>query len=172
MWKSTWRRWARHAGLSEAASRRMADQVDDWLSKDVTVAAFHALPGEPLLQSIFDERRRWLLPRVDGDHMTFHEWPTELEQIAFGLWQPTAGSPEVPPAEIDVMIIPGLAYDRRGVRLGRGAGYYDRFLAKHRAPVTVGVIEARRFVERLPRVDHDEPVDLVITEAGPQSLGR
>lgn len=98
--------------------------------------------------------------------MTFHEWGAESETIDFGLRQPTAAAPVVPPTEIDVMVIPGLAFDRTGVRLGRGGGFYDRFLAAHPDIDTVGVVPAVRFVAALPKESHDAAVRWIATEAG------
>lgn len=170
MWKTTWRRWARNAELSEAAAVRIVQQLDDWLPTGTTVAAYQALAGEPSIGPIVDQRRRWLLPRVHGQSMSFHPWDSELEEIAFGLKQPVAGSPSVDPTSIDAMVIPALAFDRHGVRLGRGAGYYDRYLAEHRPATTVGIIPATRLVEQLPRLTHDQAVDWIATEAGVKSV--
>ena len=171
MWKHTWRRWARGGGCSTVGSARIAAGIDAWLPVGVTVTAFHALGDEPLLDSIVDERRRWLAPRIDGDTMTFHDWSAATEMVAFGLRQPTAAMPAVPASEIDIMIIPGLAFDRTGIRLGRGGGFYDRFLAAHPVEDTVGVIPAVRFVEALPREPHDAAMAWIATESGVRSVG-
>ncbi|HEY8393946.1 MAG TPA: 5-formyltetrahydrofolate cyclo-ligase, partial [Thermaerobacter sp.] len=63
-------------------------------------------------------------------------------------------------------LIPGLAFDRQGWRLGRGAGYYDRFLAAWRGAWRVGVAPERFVFPRLPRDAHDRRMDWVVTEAG------
>lgn len=148
------------------SGHRLATALDRWLPDGITVTAYHALEGEPVLEDIVDDRRRWLVPRVDGAAMTFHEWGAESETIDFGLRQPTAAAPVVPPTEIDVMVIPGLAFDRTGVRLGRGGGFYDRFLAAHPDIDTVGVVPAVRFVAALPKESHDAAVRWIATEAG------
>jgi 5-formyltetrahydrofolate cyclo-ligase len=64
---------------------------------------------------------------------------------------------------VDVVLAPGLAVDRRGVRLGRGAGYYDRALAAVRAPVAVLLYDAELVEEDLPAEPHDRPVTAVVT---------
>lgn len=149
------------------ATRRIAAALDVWLPTGVTVTGYHALGDEPGLDSIVDDRRRWLAPRVEGDSMTFHDWAAPTETIPFGLQQPTGQAPVVPAGEIDVMVIPGLAFDRSGVRLGRGGGYFDRFLAAHPEVVeTIGVCPVARLVEVLPRQPHDAAVRWIVTEAG------
>ena len=66
------------------------------------------------------------------------------------------------------MIVPGLAFTRRGDRLGQGGGWYDRVLAGVRDDcVTIGVAFAPQLVDELPVEPHDRPVDLVVTEHGP-----
>lgn len=148
------------------SSRRIAAALNDWLPAGITVTGYHALGGEPLLDPIVDDRRRWLAPRVEGKALTFHEWHAETETIVFGLQQPTAAAPVVDPSDIDVMVIPGLAFDRHGVRLGRGGGFYDRFLGTHPDIDTVGVVPSARSVELLPRESHDMAVRWIATEAG------
>ena len=116
-----------------------------------------------------DSPRRWLVPRVVGDVMTFHDADAETEVVAFGLRQPTRAAAVVPPQEIDAMVIPGLAFDRGGIRLGRGRGYYDRFLGDHAPEMTIGVIPASRLVEALPNTAHDQAVGWLVTESGVRS---
>ena len=67
---------------------------------------------------------------------------------------------------LDLVIVPALAFDRQGHRLGRGRGYFDRFLARvPRRAARVGLAFGFQVVERLPRLSHDQPVDRVITES-------
>ena len=70
-----------------------------------------------------------------------------------------------PAASLDVIIIPGVAFDRRGYRLGYGGGYYDRFLALE-APqaLRIGIAFQMQLVERLPEEPHDVPMDMLLTE--------
>lgn len=148
------------------AAQRITAALDEWLPTGITVTGYHALAGEPELSPVVDDRRRWLAPRVEGDSMTFHEWGAATEILAFGLEQPTSSAPMVEGSGIDVMVIPGLAYDRQGVRLGRGGGYYDRFLATHNGVETIGVCPVARLVEVLPRHAHDAAMQWLATEAG------
>lgn len=82
----------------------------------------------------------------------------------FGIREPAADRP-VPPQAIDLIVVPALAYDRRGNRLGRGGGFYDRFLAQPglRA-VTCGVAFSEQLVDRVPVGPHDRRVNLLVTD--------
>jgi hypothetical protein len=81
--------------------------------------------------------------------------------------QPVAGTPEVDPASVDVVLVPGLAFDLSGVRLGRGRGHYDRLLAAVRPDaLVVGVSPAAVVVGALPREAHDRLMTHLATEQG------
>ncbi|HEY8552514.1 MAG TPA: 5-formyltetrahydrofolate cyclo-ligase [Thermaerobacter sp.] len=84
------------------------------------------------------------------------------------LRQPADACPVWEPGTDTVIVVPGLAFDRHGWRLGRGGGYYDRFLAQWPAAWRVAVAPARMVVERLPRDPHDRRMDLIVTEGGVQ----
>ena len=122
------------------------------------------------------------LPRVSGVHLRFHRVSGGLDDLQpgyRGLAEPTAGAP---PLSLDrlpeatVLLVPGAAFDRAGGRLGWGGGYYDRALAEVRraaGPVLlVGVCFAEQIVDRVPRAAHDQPVDVVVTEAAIVRPGR
>jgi 5-formyltetrahydrofolate cyclo-ligase len=90
-----------------------------------------------------------------------------LERHRFGFLQPPADATPVPLDEVDVILVPGLVFDVRGVRLGYGRGLYDRLLAPLPATVaTVGVTREALVVPRLPREAHDVPVRYLLSEAG------
>jgi 5-formyltetrahydrofolate cyclo-ligase len=81
--------------------------------------------------------------------------------------QPGADAPELDPAELDVLLLPGLAFDLWGTRLGRGAGYFDRLLMRvDLATPVVGVTPAAVVVDRLPREVHDMVMGFIATEEG------
>ncbi|HEY7529699.1 MAG TPA: 5-formyltetrahydrofolate cyclo-ligase [Gemmatimonadota bacterium] len=111
--------------------------------------------------------RRLALPRVAGQDLAHHEVRalSELRAAAFGLLEPAADAPAVGTDELDLVIVPGLAFDRRGNRLGLGRGYYDRFLAGVRAP-RVALLYSTQLVERVPAGPRDVAVDLLVTDAG------
>ena len=102
------------------------------------------------------------LPRCGEDgSMEFHamekNWRGQGKKQELGVWEPTGG-PLVYPDEGSLMLVPGVAFDRQGFRLGRGGGYYDRYLARFPHLATIGVCHSWQLVERVPREAHDMPV--------------
>ncbi len=132
------------------------------------ILAFAPLPDEvilwPLLESIAAQGRL-ALPRVDGSLLTLHRVPhlTSLRAGPFRLQEPGPGAVVVPPADVAVALVPGLAFTRAGARLGRGKGFYDRLLPLFPATTKrIGVCYACQLVDSLPLDDHDMPVDEVV----------
>jgi len=124
-----------------------------------------------LVERLLEGGRRVFVPRTEPAERVLHvhPYPCPLETLSFGLRQPPAGAPEVPAAEVDatldVALVLGLAFDRRGYRLGYGAGYFDRFLANRPFP-TVGLAYACQIVDELPVEEHDVPMRRVVSEEG------
>ncbi|WP_189510953.1 5-formyltetrahydrofolate cyclo-ligase, partial [Cerasicoccus arenae] len=92
-----------------------------------------------------------LAPRVNGDELHVHELTTldELQPGAFGIMEPIAGLREVDPVSVQVVIVPGAAFDLRGHRIGYGKGYYDRLL-KGVTAIKIGLAYDRQMVEAIP----------------------
>jgi 5-formyltetrahydrofolate cyclo-ligase len=136
------------------------------------VSAFHPLRGEPntlpLLTALADEGFATALPTVvgRGSPLTFRLWrPGEPTRAgAMSIREPLEAAPVVDP---DLLFVPLACFDRRGHRIGYGAGYYDRTLRMLRAtkPVhAVGVAYGVCEVERVPYETHDQSLDAVVTE--------
>ena len=90
----------------------------------------------------------------------------ELFPGLYGIREPRPGELRmVPPAEIDVVIVPGVVFDRRGYRIGYGGGYYDRFLGRATGAARIGAAFCCQIVSEIPVEPHDIPVDAVATEA-------
>lgn len=108
--------------------------------------------------------KRVVVPRVVGEEMDFVDFSPELlRKGAFGILEPTSEC-VVRPEEIDLMIAPGVAFCRDGRRLGRGRGYYDRYLAqKSFRAYTIGVGYAHQLTYDIPCEAHDQRLNLVIT---------
>lgn len=107
-------------------------------------------------------------PKGAGLPLSFHVAPPDADLVksAFGVLEPSADAPVVTP---DIVLAPLLGFDRRGYRIGYGAGHYDRTLAGLRAAgkvLAVGVSWACQEVERIPTDGFDERLDGVVTEAG------
>ncbi|MDR0907544.1 MAG: 5-formyltetrahydrofolate cyclo-ligase [Rikenellaceae bacterium] len=133
------------------------------------VALYNALPYEVQLGELLDRWagvKRLALPSTAFEEMVFQEYtgPEDLGVGRFGIVEPVRGR-IIPPQEIELMIVPGVAFDREGHRLGRGAGYYDRYLSSPNASgiYKMGVCLPWLLVESVPTMPHDIAMDEVIT---------
>lgn len=153
-------------------SRRIREALFSWLASRLpgTVAAFLAMGHEVDLEPLFSRLPgwRWVLPRVEPDGLlTFRDRDLPREIHRFGMPQPVGQGPAVPVDQIDVFLVPGLAFDRRGGRLGHGGGFYDRLLSEARADAeTVGVAPPERLLDRVPTDPTDVPVRRLATVEG------
>lgn len=142
-----------------------------WMSSRLpgTAAAYVAAPDEVDVSPLFQRLPgwKWVLPRIERDRtVTFRDRDVALERHPFGIDQPTATGHVTPIPEIDVFLVPGLAFDSAGGRVGHGAGYYDRILSQRRTDSqAVGVTLDDRVLEAVPTFDHDERVDWLATES-------
>lgn len=143
-----------------------------WLSERLpgTISAYLPLPDEVDVTPLFERLPgwRWTLPRVEDDgSLTFRDREVPREVHRFGMEQPVEQGQVTPVREIDVFLVPGVAFDATGGRLGRGAGYYDRLLAERRSDATaVGVATDMKMIESVPVFDNDQRVDWLATESG------
>ena len=173
------RRRARQLTQRVAAADAVAVALLEGLRGVGTLAAFVPDPSEPgsgRLPAAYTELgARVLLPVIpsEGRILDWAVYTGELERGRFGLHQP--GGPRLGPtaiAEADAIVVPALAVDRFGFRLGRGGGYYDRALVHARPDaVLVTVVFDDERVDELPREVHDRPVRAIVTpSAGWQDL--
>jgi 5-formyltetrahydrofolate cyclo-ligase len=136
------------------------------------VSGFMSLKSEinplPLMQKLAEQGARLALPRIVGRgsplSMRAWEFGGPLERGQWGIREPKADAPEVNP---DVLLVPLLAFDRAGYRIGYGAGYYDmtiRRLRALKAAAAVGVAFAVQEIPEIPKTPRDERLDLVLTE--------
>ena len=130
------------------------------------VALFVSLPDEPqtvaFIEQLSSQNKRVLVPRIEGEEMEFYDIADGVKVGAFEIMEPVAATP-IEPSEIDVMIVPGVAFTTDGYRLGRGKGFYDRYLSRNgfRA-YTIGVCYHCQLVKELPAESHDKRVELVV----------
>jgi len=158
-----------------AAAQAIADRglpVD--LKPGVIVSGFSPLKSEisplPLLRRLADAGAGLALPVVvgRGQPLVMRAWSfgAPLDAGVWGIRQPPADAAEVFP---DILIVPLLAFDRRGHRIGYGAGYYDMTIARLRAmkPITaIGIAFATQEIAAVPATPRDARLDLVLTERG------
>lgn len=173
--KDVWREWAKaeRSPLDwEELSISIVDVLRRWIvpGEYLTVLVFLPMSHEVNLKALLeaDEATRFVATRTpDRGELSVHELGGPLEVHRFGFLQPHLSAPLVAPDEIDIALLPGLAFDLYGGRLGRGAGYFDRLLIATRDDTRrVGVVPAALVVDRLPADPHDIPVEYLATEEG------
>ena len=121
-----------------------------------------------LIDRALESGKRVAVPVVEPNRTLIHleiRSMAELKPSGFGLLEPSGkDGAVVPPGAFDIVLVPGLAFDRAGNRVGFGAGYYDRFLSLAHA-FKIGLAYDFQLFDRLPHGPRDIPMDLVITES-------
>lgn len=157
-------------GVREAASEcifRQVEQCEEFRCAEV-VALYCALPDEPPTERVI---ARWLklgkrvvVPRVEGDEMRFFCYDPSMQVVgSFGIEEPGDGALLCSPSEIELMVVPGVAFTATGDRMGRGRGYYDKYLSQSDfRGYTIGVGYAHQLVDSLPVEEHDRRLDKVV----------
>ena len=140
-----------------------------------TIMLFLSLPHEietaEAILAAWQSDKTVAVPKVSWEqrHMIpvqINSLETGLSTNSWGLRNPTTGKP-VPFGDIDLVVTPGLAFDAKGNRLGRGGGYYDRFLAHDRLKACkCGFAFAEQVIDSVPVNEHDQSMDMLITDAG------
>lgn len=135
-------------------------------------AGYSAIRGEVDILPIFNHMAKYdkqmALPRTHGQYLTFHSWkPGEpLQDDHLGIKVPLGASHFIP----EVVLVPLLAFDNRGYRLGYGGGFYDRSMHALRqmgvAPLFFGVAYSEQEVASIPTEPHDQKLDGILTEKG------
>jgi 5-formyltetrahydrofolate cyclo-ligase len=153
------------------ASRFVCTRIEHWdlFRTSESILTYMPIPSEvdltPLLQR--HSYKTWALPRIipEEDHrMVFHPYdPKRLVRHPFGMDEPSADLPIISPDEIQLALVPGLAFDRSGWRLGYGGGYYDRFLHNFRG-ISVGIVFHALLLDEIPHTTLDIPMNWVLTE--------
>ena len=135
-----------------------------------TIVAYYSLPDEVCVHSLIDELtaegKTVYLPRViDNENMVLCRYTgvDSLREGAFGIMEPV-GLPITADEVIDAVLVPGMAFDTEGHRLGRGKGYYDRFLSSltPSRPKLIGVCFDFQKVDVVPTEPYDVAVDIVV----------
>ena len=128
-------------------------------------AARGELPLGRVLADALAAGKTLVLPRCAGEgvmHGHRVDAPDRLATGAYGILEPGADCPRVEPEKIDLIFVPGTAFDVRGHRIGQGGGYYDRYLNRTRA-VRVGVCHDFALLSAVPSEAHDARMDIVVT---------
>lgn len=135
-----------------------------------SLALYSPIRNEVFTEKLFEAARacgkRVAYPRMRGTHLEFLEVEalTALSPGRMGVLEPAQGG-GIPLDELELLVLPGVGFDRHGHRLGYGQGFYDRLLGHApRRPVLAGLAYEEQVVERLPRDPHDVCIDLLVTE--------
>jgi len=129
----------------------------------------------PIVTRAYREGRQVAIPRIEGEEITFYRYEGRTRGLVpnqFGILEPDPQWLPVEPRELAegplLILAPGLAFDRSLRRIGRGKGYYDRFLARARSGpqecLVVGLTLAEQVVEEVPAGPLDQPLDGLVTD--------
>ena len=164
--------WLKSGGSAAQAIAGKGVPLIQSLGLAGAIGGYHALRAEldplPLLTALHAHGFCIALPCVsDGDGLTFREWMpcSALKRGKFGVAEPAATQPAIHPS---ILFVPLVAFDRKGNRLGYGAGYYDASLRDMRARqrvLAIGVAFDEQEFADIPREPQDEPLDMILTPA-------
>lgn len=136
-----------------------------------TICAYAALSDEPDILEPWPEHKLVILPRIQGSDIELHfvKSPERLVPGPFGIREPACDASLSPP-RADLILVPGLAFDHSGARLGRGGGFYDRLLETFEG-IRVGVCFNESLCKKIPIEAHDVRMDFLATPGGIISCG-
>jgi 5-formyltetrahydrofolate cyclo-ligase len=132
------------------------------------IAAYFSLPDEVQILKLIDDwkdKKEIYLPVVEGNKMSFHKYhgADRLKTGVFGIKEPDENSEKIEISDVDLFIVPGMAFDRHFNRLGRGKGFYDKILNNVKKPVT-GLCFGFQLFNHIPVSQHDKKMTGIITE--------
>jgi 5-formyltetrahydrofolate cyclo-ligase len=161
-------------GVRRAKSRRIFTKISEepFFKKARHIALYCGIAPEvitrPFLKKILKEKKIYL-PQTEPIKKSMklrriRVLPGDLRKGPYGIMEPKISCPVRSATRMDLIIVPGVAFDKKGGRLGRGAGYYDRFLRKARRVPKIGLCFREQLVKKVPMKKFDMSVDKVITD--------
>lgn len=166
--------------------RQKSNAIIDFLMEDpafqaasiigTTISAFPEVDTRKLLEKCWKAGKKTAVPKCDpvSRAMTFRlvDDLNQLETVYMKLKEPIIElTKEVPPEQIDLLIVPGVVFSTDGYRIGFGGGYYDRYLTRYKGP-TRSLAFASQLVDAVPVEAHDIPVEHICTENGCLDTGQ
>lgn len=152
--------------------RQSAIPTEKWNA--LKIALYRALPSElsllELEKQFIQSGARLFFPRIlnptENRQIEFVEIAPDqvLQEGPYGIQEPHPDLKAIDPAELDLIFVPGVAFGQKGERVGMGAGYYDRFLARIPNPLRVVLSFDFQLFDRLEQNPWDQPVDWIVTE--------
>jgi 5-formyltetrahydrofolate cyclo-ligase len=157
----------------QQASLSICTWIESWpiFQQSFVILTYMPIPGEVDLTTLLvrQPQKQWVIPRIipeENHRMVLHRYEAgRLTHHPFGMDEPSPDSPVVPASEVQVALVPGLTFDRHGMRLGYGGGYFDRFLRDFQG-ISVGVVFRDLLLNQLPCGNLDMPVNWIVTEEG------
>ena len=155
--------------LSETDKRQKSSKIQNHLASSLKNksgywSAFQSMSTEPQISwPAVSANIQWCFPKIEMDLLTFQKSVTQFKKNELGFSEPADGE-TISLDEMAGFIVPGLAFDHGGHRLGRGRGFYDRTLKNIKDSAVVGVCFQTAFKDVIPFEDHDLKCHLVITE--------
>jgi 5-formyltetrahydrofolate cyclo-ligase len=161
------------AEMSQKACKNLAETPE--FQNASTIMAFLSMPHEidtaPFILYAWQHTKAVAVPKISWQQR--HMIPVQINSLETGiatevggLRNPVTGIP-VPLEDIDLVITPGLAFDKNGNRLGRGGSYYDRFFPHERLrAIKCGFGFSEQFIPVVPTTEHDQPIDMLVTNEG------
>ncbi|AFY45519.1 5-formyltetrahydrofolate cyclo-ligase [Nostoc sp. PCC 7107] len=134
-----------------------------------TILAYFSFRQEPDLSPLFaNTQYQWGFPRCVGNSLSWHVWQSgdSLQINNYGISEPYPDAPTIDPSEVNLILVPSVACDRQGYRLGYGGGYYDRLLSSPEwaNKSTVGIVFDFAYLPQLPVETWDKPLQAIATE--------
>ncbi len=153
-------------------------QDEDWIKASTVAITISKAPEVDTFQIIrkgWEQGKRIVVPKCEPKSrgLDFRELErfSQLESVYYGLFEPiVSDTMAVSTDEIDLVVVPGLAFTQNGYRLGFGGGYYDRFLANYQGN-TISLAFEDQIVEEIPVESHDIPVRKIISSEGVIAIG-
>ena len=144
------------AGVLKNLSQFLDNQKGSW-------AAFRALAEEPAIEGCLSPSIQWFYPRLHGQYLEFVK-PTKWNRSKLGFQEPVEGT-VMPKEDLNGFLVPGLAFSKKGERIGRGQGFYDRAL-QETSGLKVGICYSYQLFAELPTEDHDIKMDVMVSDQG------
>lgn len=135
-----------------------------------TILAYFSFRKEPDLSLLFKQNlnKVWGFSRCVEQDLIWHRWQQKepLNKGKFGILEPEIHAPQIHPETVDLILVPAVACDWQGYRLGYGGGFYDRLLSLPQWSTipTIGVIFEQAYLPQLPRENWDQPLQFICTE--------
>lgn len=153
-------------------------QTEEWMEASTIAITVSKAPEVDTFQIIrkgWEQGKRMVVPKCEpkSRQLNFRKLKrfSELESVYYGLLEPIVSETEsINPDEIDLVVVPGLAFSNEGYRLGFGGGYYDRFLANYQGN-TVSLAFENQIIPEVPVESHDIPVRKIVSSEGVIIIG-